>query len=280
MKEGPFSNFKYFPFFDTKLSSYRNIINFLLIIIFFISVSFLNVSAQVGKSFFTVHCDPPHSPNWSYLVEIVDSANAYNIPLTIMLTPPWADSVYSNSSKANQLALWQLQGHEIGAHHHGLSAANPLTWDGYTNASNIEIAQAGLDSLDKIGDMDDFLAYMRPIAGSETLTTGGIAEEYDWPSGLIYRAEGLNYDHTDVFSTISVYNHNGFQVCGLTYANVNNTSVNYAMAQFNNYGNNYCTGLITHANNFSNNMLSSLNNLPISTFKKASIKKNQNDSQQ
>ena len=30
--------------------------------------------------------------------------------------------------------------------------------------------------------------------------------------------------------------------------------------------------------NFSNNMLSSLNNLPISTFKKASIKKNQNDS--
>ena len=222
---------------------------FLLGLLFTIGC-FNQANSQVGGTFFAVHCDPPNSIYWSSLVDIVDSANAYNVPLTIMMTPPWADSVFSNPSKASQLALWQLQGHEVAYHHHGITAMNASSWDGYTNATDGEILAEGLNPADKIGDMNDYMAFMLPLAGNQPVTSAGIGTESEWPEGLIYRTNAENFDQTDVFSMITSYNHNGHDVCGLTYSNVNSTSVGYAIGQFNNFSSDYYAGLITHAHDF------------------------------
>lgn len=94
--------------------------------------------------FIAIHNEPIHgSPNqqeaiaqsYQILKEMVKKADEYNIKLTLMFTPQWADYISESSERMAELELWKKQGHEIAAHHHGLYHGN---WDGYTDYTKEE----------------------------------------------------------------------------------------------------------------------------------------------
>ena len=78
--------------------------------------------SQPQKAFFVVHCDPNEAYNFPELEAFVDSANAYQIKLTIEFTSFWVDSILPFQSRMNKIIIWQSQGHEIGMHHHEAEA--------------------------------------------------------------------------------------------------------------------------------------------------------------
>ena len=117
--------------------------------------------AQPQKAFFVVHCDPNETENFPNLESLVDSANNYNIKLTIEFTSFWVDSILPFTARLNKISIWESQGHEIGLHHHGVDASG--IWDGFSNLEMIEINNAGRDTLLYKGSTDSLLNYVQQI---------------------------------------------------------------------------------------------------------------------
>lgn len=85
--------------------------------------------------FIAIHNEPlPGQIETLYpvLASMVEEATSYNVKLTIMLTPQWAEFITSDSEKLDELHRWKSFGHEIAAHHHSIYHGR---WDGYTNYS-------------------------------------------------------------------------------------------------------------------------------------------------
>ena len=64
------------------------------------------------------------------LKQMIDTATAYNVPLTMEFSPDWVQMILSDPSKLNLVRQWQQWGHEVAGHHHGIFHC---VWDGYTN---------------------------------------------------------------------------------------------------------------------------------------------------
>ncbi len=140
------------------------------------------LAAQPQNSFFVIHCDPGYADNLHFrlLRELADSAIHYDVPLTMEFSPQWVRMILADSNKIRQVRRWQEEGHEIGAHHHGIYHC---TWDSLTNYPDDSIAlhqpQSGrCDSGIHISDMTIFWNQLDTLAGDSLLLTWGASDEH------------------------------------------------------------------------------------------------------
>lgn len=216
------------------------------IILFFVVVVRFSW-AQIPDAFVTVHCDPPYPHLFHRLIEIVDLANSFNIPLTIEMTPQWADTVLADENKLNRIRVWQNQGHEIGAHHHAPEFGG--NWDGYTNhdLSTISPQHRHLYR----GNMDDYMALLNQVGGDSLILTCAMSGDgSDWTDSLIYRTDG-GQDTEDIISQPYAETLVGHDVTVITHRLIQRTT-NLAELRFlaNAAGPMDVIGVVTHVWNF------------------------------
>ncbi len=174
-------------------------------------------NAQPTKSFFVVHADPlePNGVVFSDLVDLVDTANYFDVKLTLEFSKPWCDTIISSAGYMSLVRQWQLQGHEIAAHHHDYLHPD---WDGYSNTSDHPIHPSFINY---IGDMSDLYAVTDLVCGdSLCLTTGtgpdSLESATDYYSRWIYKTHG-GVDEANAFSTISQELFGTYEICEIGY---------------------------------------------------------------
>jgi len=150
----------------------------------FILCSHSRASAQYPSSFLNVHCEPNDASLFPRLVELVALADSFGIPLNIQLTPQWGSDILGDPVKLDQVRQWQIAGHEIGAHHHGIEAGSG--WDGYTGHPPSDWP----NPLKHNGNMSDYMNILTQAAGDSLLVNGGFGDTDDWPAGLLFRTHG------------------------------------------------------------------------------------------
>ncbi|MBC8496452.1 MAG: alpha/beta hydrolase, partial [Chloroflexi bacterium] len=164
---------------------------------------------QVSGVFFAIHIETSdhasHSNSvageWYMLEELVQTADEYGHKLTLEFQPQWAEYALENPDKLAQIRAWEETGHEIAAHHHGVSHA---AWDGYTNDPSYQ------NHARYRGTMDDAMALLNQLPASGQIITSGMTdEESDWPTGVIYATGGMGQSGGGLLSTPSSANYRG-----------------------------------------------------------------------
>lgn len=151
---------------------------------------------DLPASVFVVHCEPTNANQhmWIKLVELVDLADSYHVPLSIDFPAQWAEMVLDDHFKQKVVEGWLENGHEIGGHHHAYWATKErsYTWDGYTNTPTKEIDPK--DQKNYLGTMDDYMELLNALPGERTSgamgTTGSPQDKQDWPCQLLYGTTG------------------------------------------------------------------------------------------
>lgn len=146
----------------------------------------INQEAKIPYYVVSVHNEPYYmfsnhdqlmDVGYKKLKEMVDKANGYNIKLTLMFTPPWADYILNNAQRSSELENWKKQGHEIAAHHHGLYHGN---WDGYSGYS-MQFAESERAKKAKnesyLGTLDDFMNKLKKM--NPGINSGCVNESED-----------------------------------------------------------------------------------------------------
>jgi len=187
--------------------------------------AFQFIEAQPTQCFTAIHCDPSEPENFPNLEKLVDSANSYNIKLTIEFTGPWVDSISPYLYRKNKIAIWHAQGHEIAMHHHDIS--HPMQWDGYTNHSKAEILAAGWDTNNYKGNMEYLYNRVLSIAGTAPLKTIGNSDSVDLPLGCIFQTQGIL--PADGFSNPVSYSYDGKNYCRIGYTYISGLSTENLM---------------------------------------------------
>jgi hypothetical protein len=210
-------------------------------------------AAQTPETFFTVHCEPNDSHMFDRLVQLVNLANRQQVPLTIEFTPQWVDSILRVPSRLQLVRAWQQQGHEIGAHHHGVY--HPY-WDRYTNYPTSTITAQSKNPADLLGDMNAYRTVLEKIGGdSLMLTMGGPGESdpdqsKDWHEAFIYRTGG-GRQVQEAFSSPSILTYGPYRVCQINYFFIDTqTAVNALKGRYNNTAAKDVVGVVTHPFNF------------------------------
>jgi len=81
--------------------------------------------SNIPYSFDAIHFEiDPHpktepEKKWADMAGMVELANQYNAPLTIMFWPGTVEYALSSPERLNQVREWQAQGHEMGMHNQG-----------------------------------------------------------------------------------------------------------------------------------------------------------------
>ncbi len=120
---------------------------------------------------------------WEDIQELVSLADNYEFKLNLEMTAQWADYITLDQDRLALVQEWQVNGHEIGFHHHGISHPN---WDGYTNDESYT------DDEGYIGDIDLMMDTIRSVSIDGIISTGsGTDEETDWPEETIYQTVGI-----------------------------------------------------------------------------------------
>ena len=183
--------------------------------------------AQPNKVFTVIHCDPDFAYLFSRLEQMVDSADAHSVPLTIELSPAWVDTILGNPIKLNKVRQWQIDGHEIAAHHHGIYHC---FWDLHTNYPQDSInANQGLGGgmgagcnqiLTPINNMQPFWDNLDDVAGDSLMLTWGSSDDYpavDLKPYTPYRTDGGRDTVTQGFSDPYTMIHGPTSVGGNSY---------------------------------------------------------------
>jgi hypothetical protein len=151
---------------------------------------------EIPYYFIAIHNEPYHFPggrralgaSYRTLVEMVERADEYQIKLTLMFAPQWADFIADDSERMDLLAKWKNNGHEIAGHHHSIYHGN---WDGYTNYpvrhALAERARHTPRPERYLGTLKDFLAKVRKL--EPTLQCGCMNDEFDkksLPDGIVF----------------------------------------------------------------------------------------------
>lgn len=161
----------------------------------FILLAAMLVPSTVPASpyyFVAIHCEPPVvdalDANYLALRRMVEKANRSGVRLTIMFAAPWAKYIAESPQRMAEVRIWRSQGHEIGAHHHGIDHG---VWDGYTDYegwyADMLREQKGLDPYPYNGTLQDLIRDLRPLGGP--LTSGCMNDEEDkaeLPKEIIY----------------------------------------------------------------------------------------------
>ena len=220
----------------------REIIILQLIIFFSYSICF----GQPGKSFVVVHCDPNEAHNFPNLEVLVDSANAYNIKLTIEFTAPWIDSILPYQARLNKIIIWQADGHEIGLHHHEITA--PGIWDGYSNFSMAEINNEGRDTNLFIGNTDSLYNLAQKVT-QQPIKTVGVEDSTSLPTQALYQTRGHDISHG--YSNAFSFTYNNLQYCRTSHCIVDAVfKTQQLIAQYPTMTGKDIIGVNTHVHNF------------------------------
>jgi len=150
------------------------------------------------KYFIAIHNEPYHMDNGIQIIDrhyrealqpMVQRANEYNIKLTLMFSPNWADYISESPQRMAELQSWAEQGHEISAHHH--SIYHQGRWDGYSNYSESEIIalrnSLGFTIEPYLGTLSDFTNKIKQI--NPDIKSGCMNDEEDknvLPDEIIY----------------------------------------------------------------------------------------------
>jgi hypothetical protein len=67
---------------------------------------------------------------WPSTVRMIETADTFNIKLTLAIQSQMAEYILRDTSKINLFNRWVDNGHELAMHHHGV---NHIDWGGYTN---------------------------------------------------------------------------------------------------------------------------------------------------
>ena len=138
--------------------------------------------------FVAIHCEPTGEDeiarNFVVLREMVAYADAYNVKLTIMFTPQWADYVSADPDRLAEVQGWMENGHEIAAHHHSIYHG---TWDGYTDFPQEVVREQVRKPRPYLGTLDDYIAALRRV--NPDIQAGCVNDEQDkrvMPDAIIY----------------------------------------------------------------------------------------------
>jgi len=157
------------------------------------------VGAALPQSVFVVHCEPTNANElmWQELVTLVETADSFDVPLTIYFTPQWAGMILDDPQKLSAVEEWIEAGHEVGCHHHGYwgTKERASTWDGYTNTP-----LEGLDPADRsryVGTMDELMSLLNALPGERRSGCMGGSENddaIDHPCQIEYSTRGHALD--------------------------------------------------------------------------------------
>ncbi len=118
--------------------------------------------------FVAVHCDPGTGAQpelqFENLRQMIAVADALNMKLTLMLTPPWVTYIRSDSAREAEVLQWAQRGHELAGHHH--SIYHPGTWDGYSDFTEVErraVLGTRADLVEHLGPLDDLQEIIRSL---------------------------------------------------------------------------------------------------------------------
>ncbi|MFA6527975.1 MAG: DUF2334 domain-containing protein [Candidatus Gracilibacteria bacterium] len=164
-----------------------------------------NEQPETTKEIFgiiVIHMEPGTDPEeqknltnpetyWSNLVSLVETADQYDIKLTLLFNPQWAEYILKDSTKLTLLREWEADGHEIGYHQHEPSKGS--NWNGYTNIKKYETETS------YEGTIDDAMELLTQLPANGKIYTAGMSgtdeeREYDWPIDIPYRVDGVTSD--------------------------------------------------------------------------------------
>ena len=142
---------------------------------------------------------------WLSTVHIVQTADTFNIKLTLALQSQMAEYILQDTNKINIINNWVNVGHEFAMHHHGV---NHIDWGGYTNRFQGTSYPDDFLWLDKFqnsglyrGNMQLSINYLQQLATeiNDSVVTGCITDtQIDKPDEIIYLTEGG--DQSDLIS--------------------------------------------------------------------------------
>lgn len=147
--------------------------------------------ADVPYYFIAIHNEPRVEDlemNYDALKQLVDRANQYNMKLTLMFTPQWADFIVNDPGRKAELEQWKSQGHEIAGQHHSVHMGG--VWDGYTYVSEeeaIEIRTRMGKNESYLGDLNDYILELKKL--NPNINSGCMNDEGDknhLPDAIIY----------------------------------------------------------------------------------------------
>ncbi|HDZ77202.1 MAG TPA: hypothetical protein ENH41_03870 [Candidatus Omnitrophica bacterium] len=175
-------------------------------------------------SFFEVHMEPSNANDDTFdaLTEFVNLADRYNVKLTLLFTPQWAEMILKDSKKLGLLDQWKQDGHGIGGHHHGPSTC---PWDGYTNLDpnsqefknrqNKVPCPKPVRAKEKyLGNMDDYMELLSNLGQIKTVTMSDA--DVDWPNGAVYSGGGRRLERAISQPELKIFN--GQKVYQITIA--------------------------------------------------------------
>ncbi len=157
-------------------------------------------SKQIPYYFIAVHNEPCCAGERYYnaLKQLVEYANNYNMKLTLMFSPQWADFILSDPKRKAEFEEWKKQGHEIAAHHH--SIYHPGSWDGYSYLPEDEAIKIRQEYYEEnygnypppreppyLGNVSDFIAALKKL--NPDMKSGCMNDEIDknvFPDEIIY----------------------------------------------------------------------------------------------
>jgi hypothetical protein len=119
--------------------------------------------------------------HWSDLTTLVGMADRYGVFLTLEFTPQWVDYILNHflcnpltrDTCEEQLAAWEVTGHEVAIHHHADNPLTPGAWDGYSDDGSTPI----------YGTTEDLHTLVSTLTSNDVLTLNA---HYERPAGTIY----------------------------------------------------------------------------------------------
>ncbi len=134
---------------------------------------------------------------WLSTVHMVETADTFNIKLTLALQSQMAEYILQDNEKINLMNEWVQNGHELAMHHHGI---NHIDWGGYTNRFQGTSYPDDYMWIDKFensglyrGNMPESFNYLQQLATeiNDSIVTGCIGDtQIDKPNGIIYFTKG------------------------------------------------------------------------------------------
>ncbi len=184
---------------------------------------------------------------WPSVVSMVQTADSFNIKLTLALQSQMAEYILRDTQKINIFNDWVQNGHELAMHHHGIGHVD---WGGYTNRFQGTVYPGDDFYLDRYlnsglyrGDMQQSFIYLQQLATTlnDSVVTGCITDtQIDKPDEIRYLTEGGNQeDLISIPDTVSLPNETFYFIshCQLVsvYTDINNLiieddSINYEFA--------------------------------------------------
>lgn len=162
--------------------------------------------------FYAVHMEAQPRSNYEYqkkywprLIELVKFADNYNMKLTLLFNPQWAEYILEDKNKFNLIKAWQANGHEVGLHYHLVTHND---WNGYTNRKELTTAPIYRGTVKEMMKLITMLASPYKVesacCGLDIATevnptkSGGFPvasrfiDEIDFPEEIIYDIDGFH----------------------------------------------------------------------------------------